>query len=1257
MKFFKLTTLAASVAALLLSQNVQATAFEDDSQNFHVEGQSLNEALGNVNTIICYMSAMRPDAFVNDDAYRATVYEEDCETSTADATSESSSATATSSSSASTASAATAGTAVAKTASKALLNVSRQDNISPVLGKAWVESPSDSPYEPDILVYVDISQTSAPSITSPNGDFEMKYSSHADLSKDLEGVFSQVGIQDGQIFGQGYILAEGSVLKFKELGGGDENNVTATFLPSGDKFGVYGEDASYSTFDFATAEATGDFSGLDNPDNQVNITGYYQFYMSAADKGYCRKLYVAETVAWPDTSLLPADPGEDFDWGAFWEPTRTEVYNSTTGVDSLADYAASGLTTTEECFSTDRKRAQRNVHRYGVYNDDGSRLAITNPGFPLRATVSSTDENGEAFPVEVFGYADYWGVHVDPIGRALIDDTTVFRKETFNANDTASTDEANYNLVSSDIKIERRSTSYLPLNDLDGLNFAMHINDPWWSAEYIALFGSTPAYEEYEGSFDKETLTFTLTKGLKFQPQYEQIELETQITFTIAQWQAAMQKTYGTLGDDWYFVEIKSLGVWSHDTRQWYEILPAGMANPTLASAPTADAAGVGMRTETTDFILPADLTETLYCLRECLTGEKVRQTMGQALQLVVAEKESGTVSSPYANVGEYLKADVDSVTVERGHRSLSEVTDGNSTIAAGTSLQLGIQGMSVTDYINGNSSLPHYMRASFDGVPETNLAAFQMLGDYHDAGLSRTNLNKMLGDGSGGSGIAPELRLDLKSIPSTGVGTLKMTVSVIEGNDATLAVGEEALRAVATLNWASDGTTFTASLPDASTSTVSLVLEDGSIVQAERAITGDQTILSAAVGDSKSSAWKVFNLISGGSDLTTLYDAGLADFFEEDQNYTMEVKIEDTTLAIQGPGASALTGATLSFSVVEDTDVTRSQTYIAGTRFDGVLAAEMITYSYNAASGKIADTDGISLEKGAEVSTALLSIENPEQLLQEIVFNNPEGWQQSVGWGLRTGQLVTATDLAKMECRKNGKDKLYDQHPVYGSATDVTRYCSYKLWDGSVQTTYSLSVQARPTYAIQSATTGLAIDIDEPKTLYYQVPETLDAASGEFVFGKDAGKRIRLEFRGHGELGGIPGFVYNTKTGEELGEFVNEWKDGYRYISRFTIPDGGILEDALDSTKTYKVKALDGEEWLTKADGTIVGLDFRNKYTYQGSKADLAIVDDMSTPGDPQNTEQYIGAPPTVLINEGETSVIHGEIVFDPTPEVSDAN
>ena len=71
--------------------------YDDDPQDFYVEGQSINSSLAQANAIICYMANMRPDQLVNDGNYKAIVYKDDCETSKKDATSEAASATATSS--------------------------------------------------------------------------------------------------------------------------------------------------------------------------------------------------------------------------------------------------------------------------------------------------------------------------------------------------------------------------------------------------------------------------------------------------------------------------------------------------------------------------------------------------------------------------------------------------------------------------------------------------------------------------------------------------------------------------------------------------------------------------------------------------------------------------------------------------------------------------------------------------------------------------------------------------------------------------------------------------------------------------------------------------------------------------------------------------------------------------------------------------------------------------------------------------------
>ena len=99
--------------------------------------------------------------------------------------------------------------------------------------------------------------------------------------------------------------------------------------------------------------------------------------------------------------------------------------------------------------------------------------------------------------------------------------------------------------------------------------------------------------------------------------------------------------------EDWYHKETRNLGVWSHDTRQWYEISESAMSNPTYTTelvnrrtgaattADDVDAMKAGIRTESTDNIsvadLGADLTAgsatKLYCIRDCLDAAAVQQT------------------------------------------------------------------------------------------------------------------------------------------------------------------------------------------------------------------------------------------------------------------------------------------------------------------------------------------------------------------------------------------------------------------------------------------------------------------------------------------------------------------------------------------------------------------------------------------------------------------------------------------------------
>ena len=584
----------------------------------------------------------------------------------------------------------------------------------------------------------------------------MRFSTHADGSQDIFGGFDNFGIEDGAQLGQGYIKASGSSLKFREFGQGQENDIAATFLANGDKRGVYKEFAGFNTWDWETmGEPPWGDPDFDWNQYVTEIQAIYQFYLSAADKGYCRRLYKANEMIWPtydeilakeaeELAKQAADPSYIIDWPAIWAPQEVPVYNVETGVDDLSQYGdLVELELSEECFTIDRNRAQRNVHRYGVYNLDGSRITIGNPGFPMRAEIEETLDDGNTIKLMAHAFADYWGVHVDPRVRRLVTENTAFEKEQFGVAADATAEVQQYNLKTTDIRVEKRTTSFVALNDIDGITLAMHVGDSWWADEFKALFGGTaPAYQEFEGSFDKDTSTFTLTKGINFDRGYEATDLDPAISFTTTDWQDSMFKEWGittvnnedgtttTTKEEWYHKEIRNLGVWSHDTRQWYEISAEAMADPTSA---TREA---GIRTETNEFISPKDITETLYCIRECLDGVKVQQTFADALSMFGGNSggqeggemggqegeamggqeggnmggggggNNGFVTSPFADVGEYLKEDVTQVRVERGFWSKSEATDGFSTTVTtnpNNKIMLGTEGVAMIDFVGGD--------------------------------------------------------------------------------------------------------------------------------------------------------------------------------------------------------------------------------------------------------------------------------------------------------------------------------------------------------------------------------------------------------------------------------------------------------------------------------------------------------------------------------------------------------------------------
>ncbi|MAJ80572.1 MAG: hypothetical protein CMK30_04485 [Porticoccaceae bacterium] len=1230
--------------------------YENDTQDFYVEGQPINESLAVVNEIICMMSAMRPDSFVNEGNYTATIYPDECASSTADSASEFASATPTSASSSSKASS-TSTVQTAKTADSATVNVLRKDAESPVTVKGWITTKTDDELsqmmKSGIRVFVEIVQTAGPSENAPNGEFVMRFSTAFDTSNE-----AQFMMDEGMALSTGYLKANGSQIKFKELGMSGESNISVEFLENGDKRGVFGQFAGV-LMDPSMYDESHDHFQIPTGDIE-ELWLYHQFYFSDAANAYCTKLLAAEKLEFKDFSDVPADNEEV---GAdFWEPKRTDITDTLFIDYDPSQFSDVNVTQSEQCFSTAKDKAKRNIHSYGVYHNggiqDGDRLLNNNGGFPIAADVLDADGK----EIRVHGFADYWGVHLDPEGRSLITEATPFKNEFFDE-DSSSNDETYY-LSNSDLLIERRDTSYIALNDIDGLSLQMYVNDDWWWREYSTLnpqFSGDDGrvvYEEYRGFFEKDgaedgTGQFTLTTGISFFPDYSETQLTTPIKFTLAEWLSTMVKTHGQETDDWYHEEIREMGVWSTDTDQWYDIKPEAMQQPNSA---TEEA---GVRIEDSSFISIAELPEKLFCIRDCISGSRVQSTFSEAVKALSddgSEVIDVIVPSPFADVGPYLKQDLTVEEVQWGAINKSELTEAfwiRDNVIQSSGLKLTDIGSAVvTDYVMGRSNLQHNMRLEFRGYNPLGsglfAGEFEMVGNWENFGLSSGNLTALLEGNSDPSGIPPEIYVDVTSIPEAGSsGSMNFSVSLSAGSDSATQKGS--ITASVLANWSSNADGFSIVAPVSNSVALTASSKNGDMTSGSYNLSSQITLASIDENSLDGLKLNLFDLLYANGNLGQFLEDTIPNFLTPGQ-YQLELIFADTDLTTKWQGADdsdVIERMRFNLIVVEDSQLLRTETFEEGQYFEGVPAEDVVSYTVE--SGRLVDDEGIELMKGQAANAALMLEDQPEWKLQGVEYEFGDGWRQSIARGIRSGMLVDKSNLDLLECNKNGGDQLYDYHPMYGDTTDNKRYCESQIWN-KVTTTYSIEMLTRPNYEITAASTGLPVEIDKPKRLYYNVPDTKHV-DGSYVFGDDHGKRIDLEFWGQGDLCCLPGSVYNTDTGEDVGEFVTEWKSNYRYLNRFNIPDGGILEDASDPEIAYKVKALEGEEWLSKADGSVPGVpsvigNFVDLYS--GAKSDLVDTELLVVLNDPHDRDNYLGAEPTILINSGAASVVHGKVIYN---------
>ena len=226
-----------------------------------------------------------------------------------------------------------------------------------------------------------------------------------------------------------------------------------------------------------------------------------------------------------------------------------------------------------------------------------------------------------------------------------------------------------------------------------------------------------------------------------------------------------------------------------------------------------------------------------------------------------------------------------------------------------------------------------------------------------------------------------------------------------------------------------------------------------------------------------------------------------------------------------------------------------------------------------------------------------------------------------------------------EIKIRKSSDDSSY-----FPTKASQTQYCSEKLHEGVLTTTYRIGVMQRSEFSLVNATTSAAVAISPPETLIFTVPA---AAQMRYNYpGIDyEGRKFLLNFEGYGELHNLPGRVLDTCTGTEVGKYVREWKECYRYVHDFIIPDGTILENSDPTKSDVKVLALRGDDFISKkTDDQTVAL--ATQYTLDAG--DLPGLESLKNNAQASSSD-YIGVKPTTgLINDGDPSVVHGVTVFD---------
>ncbi len=133
------------------------------------------------------------------------------------------------------------------------------------------------------------------------------------------------------------------------------------------------------------------------------LTDPCQFAGTLASKGTAMTFYEAGNFGGPSTTALTLNQSGSTSGSGRLAGTGGMAFDQVFAYDTNYFYRGNTDGSSLVCFSRDDAQAGYSTWRYGLYNDNGSRYELANPGFP----VTYTANNGTMH----YGYAGFWGVY------------------------------------------------------------------------------------------------------------------------------------------------------------------------------------------------------------------------------------------------------------------------------------------------------------------------------------------------------------------------------------------------------------------------------------------------------------------------------------------------------------------------------------------------------------------------------------------------------------------------------------------------------------------------------------------------------------------------------------------------------------------------------------------------------------------------------------------------------------------------------